>query len=153
MRGKGPNDFSPRNPNFVPYRRNNTPAQILQRDMNQAEDQRIRAPFQNVVLEEEQEFAQEEGEAEDNINCMEYEVDLSFLTQADYEEALMNEQIMEESLYQVNDQEGYNLRSRIVAPTKKGPTLTKQPSPPSKNIVAPAKKMIVPPKKQERPLQ
>ena len=53
VRGKGPNDFAPRNPNFVPYRRNNPPAQILQRDRNQAEDQRIRAPFQNVVLEEE----------------------------------------------------------------------------------------------------
>ena len=58
--------------------------------MNQAEDQRIRAPFQNVVLEEEQEFAQEEGEAEDNINCMEDEFDHSFLTQANYEEFLMN---------------------------------------------------------------
>ena len=84
---------------------------------------------------------------------MEDEVDLSFLTQAYYEEALMNEQIMEESLYQADDQEGYNLRSRIVTPMKRGPTLMKQPSPPSKNIVAPAKKMIVPPKKQERPLQ
>ena len=26
VRGKGPNDFSPINPNFVPYRRNNPPA-------------------------------------------------------------------------------------------------------------------------------
>ena len=43
------------------------------------------------MLEEEQEFAREEGKAEDNINCMEDEVDLSFLTQANYEEALMNE--------------------------------------------------------------
>ena len=99
MRGKGPNDFAPRNHNFVPYRRNNPPAQILQRDRNQAEDQRIRAPFQNVVLEEEPEFTQEEGEANDNINYMEDEVDLSFLTQAGYEESLMNEKIMEESLY------------------------------------------------------
>ena len=80
MRGKGPNDFAPRNPNFVPYRRNNPPTQILERDRNQAEDQIIKAPFQNAVLEEEQEFAQEEGEEEDNINCMEYEVDLYFLT-------------------------------------------------------------------------
>ena len=63
MRGKGTNDFANRNPNFVPYRRNNPPAHILQRDRNQAEDQRIRAPFQNAMLEEEQEFAQEEGEA------------------------------------------------------------------------------------------
>ena len=91
MRGKGPNDFVPRNPNFVPYRRNNPLAQILQRDRNQTEDQRIRAPFQNVVLEEEQEFTQEEGEVEDNINCMEVEVDLFFLTQVYNDEALMNE--------------------------------------------------------------
>ena len=55
------------------------------------------------MLEDEQQFAKEEGEAEDNIKCMEDEVDLSFLTQAYYEEALMNEQIMEESLYQVDD--------------------------------------------------
>ena len=53
VRGKGPNDFANRNPNFVPYRRNNPPAQILQRDRNQVEDRGIRAPFQNVVLEEE----------------------------------------------------------------------------------------------------
>ena len=70
MRGKGPNDFTPRNPIFVPYRRNNPPAQILQRDRNQDEDQIIRAPFQNVVLEEEPKFTQE-GEAEENINYME----------------------------------------------------------------------------------
>ena len=44
VRGKGPNDFSPRNLNFVPYRRNNQPAEILQRDRNQDKDQRIRAP-------------------------------------------------------------------------------------------------------------
>ena len=125
VRDKGPNDFSNRDPNFVPYRRNNQPAQILQRDRNQAEDQRIKAPFQNVVIEEEPEFTQEEGEVEDNINCMEDEVDLSFLTQADYEEALMIVQIMEEYLYQEDDQEGYNLRSRIVAPMKNTPALTK----------------------------
>ena len=145
VKGKGPNDFANRNPNFVPYRRNNQLAQILQRDRNQVEDQRIRAPFQNAILEEEPKFTQEEGEAEDNINC-EDEVNLSFLTQANYEEALMNEQIMEEYLYQVDDQEGYNLRSRIVAPMKKGPTPTKQPAHPTKKIAAPTKKMIFPPK-------
>ena len=146
MRGKGPNDFPPRNPNFFPYRRNNPPAQILQRDRNQAEDQRIRAPFQNAVLEEEPEFTQEEGEEEDNIHCMEDEVDLSFLTQADYEEALMNEQIMEESLYQADDQEGYNLRSIIVAPMKKNPTLIKKPIVNAKRIFATAKMRDVPPR-------
>ena len=69
-----------RNPNFVPYRRGNPPVQILRRERNQGEYQRIRAPFQNVVLEEEPEFIEEEGEAEENIHCMEDEVDYSFLT-------------------------------------------------------------------------
>ena len=90
MRGKGPNSFVPINPNFFPYRINNPSDQILQRNRNQAEDQRIKATFHNVVLEEEPEFTQEEGQAEDNINYMEDEVDLSFLTQAYYEETLMN---------------------------------------------------------------
>ena len=90
VRGKGPSDFAPRNPNFVPYRRGNPPVQILRRERNQGEDQRIRAPFQNVVLEEEIEFIEEEGEAEDNIHCMEDEVDYSFLTQVEYEEALID---------------------------------------------------------------
>ena len=84
---------------------------------------------------------------------MEDEVDLSFLTQADYEESLMNEQIMEESLYQEDDQEGYNLRSRIVSLMRKTPTPTKQPAPQARKIAAPAKKMIIPPKQQQRPLQ
>ena len=52
---------------------------------------------------------------------------------------------MEESLYQEDDQEGYNLRSRIVAPMTPGPT--KHPDPQARNIVAPVKKMTVPPKK------
>ena len=63
VRGKGSTDFDPRNPNMFPYRRNNPQAQILQRDRNPAEEPRIRAPFQNVVLEEEEEFSQGEGEA------------------------------------------------------------------------------------------
>ena len=53
MRGKGPSDFAPLKLNFVPYRRRNPLVQILKRETNQGEDQRIRAPFQNVVLEEE----------------------------------------------------------------------------------------------------
>ena len=80
VRGKGTTEFDPRNPNAVPYRRGNPLFQILRRERNQGEDQRIRAPFQNVVLEEEPEFIEEEGEAEDNIHCMEDEVDYSFLT-------------------------------------------------------------------------
>ena len=60
---------------------------------------------------------------------------------------------MEESMYQVDGQEGYNLRSRIVAPMKKTPAPTKQPAPQARKIVSPTKKMIVPPKQQQRPLQ
>ena len=59
VRSKVPNDFFPRNPNTFPDRRNNPQAQILQRDRNPTEEQRIRAPFQNVVLEEEQELLRE----------------------------------------------------------------------------------------------
>ena len=56
IRGKGSNDFSPKNPNIFPYRRNDPQAQILQRDRNLAEKQRIKAPFQNSMLEKEQEL-------------------------------------------------------------------------------------------------
>ena len=56
-------------------------------------------------------------------------------------------------MYQEDDQEGYNLRSRIVAPMKKSPAPTKKHAPQATKIVAPAKKMIVPPKQQQRPLQ
>ena len=91
VRSKGTSNFAPRNPSFVPYRRGNPLVQILIRERNQGEDQRIRAPFQNAVLEEEPKFIKEEGEAEDNIHCMEDEVDYSFLTQAEYEEALIDE--------------------------------------------------------------
>ena len=43
----------------------------------------------------------------------------SFLTQAKYEEALIDEQITEEVVYQVDGQGGYNLRSRLISPLKK----------------------------------
>ena len=42
----------------------------------------------------------------DNIHCMEDEVDYSFLTQAGYEESLIDEQITEEALYQADGQGG-----------------------------------------------
>ena len=98
------------------------------------------------MLEEEEEFSQGEGEEKDNINCMEDEVDPSFLTQSGYEEALMNKQIIEESLYQADDQGVYNLRSKpaaqkplIVAPGKKNLVPTKQSVAPAKKITAPSK--------------
>ena len=102
VRGKGPSDIATRNPNFVPYRRGKPPVQILRRERSQGEDQRIRAPFQNTVLEEEPEFIEEEREAEDNIDCMEDEVDYSFMTQVEYEEALVDEHITEEAIYEAD---------------------------------------------------
>ena len=152
MRGKGPNDFAPRKPNFVPYRRNNPPPQILQRDRNQAEDQRIGAPFHNAILEEEPEFIQEEGEAEDNIHCMEDEVDYYFLTQLEYEEALMDDHVSEETVYQADDQGGYDMRSRLIAPPKKNVVPTKQPAAPTKKVTVPPKKMVVIPKQLQNPV-
>ena len=78
---------------------------------------------------------------------MEDEVDLSFLTQSYYEETLINEKITEESLYQEDDQGGYNLRSMIVSPGKKSHVPTKYPAPLAKKIASPAKKMDAPSKK------
>ena len=54
---------------------------------------------------------------------MEDEVDYSFLTQVEYEEAMIDEQITEEAVYQDDSQEGYQLRSRLVAPLKKNVAL------------------------------
>ena len=65
----------------------------------------------------------------------------------------MNEKIMEESMYKADDQEGYNLRSRFVAPPKKNVVTAKQPTNPAKRIVVPPKKMDATPKQQQRPLQ
>ena len=50
---------------------------------------------------------------------MEDEVDYSFLTHTQYEEALIDEQISEEAVYQADGQGGYNLRSKLIAPPKK----------------------------------
>ena len=80
---------------------------------------------------------------------MEDEVDYSFLTQEEYEEALINEQITKEVVYQANGQGQYNLISRLVAPLKKNVVPVKQP-------VVPAKKAVVLPKKMaifSKPLQ
>jgi hypothetical protein len=41
---------------------------LILRDKNAAKDQRIRGPFQNVVLEQEQELSHGEVEEKDDIN-------------------------------------------------------------------------------------
>ena len=63
---------------------------------------------------------------------MEDEVDYYFLTQAEYEEALIDEKISEETVYQADGQGGYNLRFKLVAPLKKNVVPTKQPDAPAK---------------------
>jgi hypothetical protein len=119
-RAKEPNTFSPRNPNVFPYRRSNPPVQILQRDRNPAEEQRIRPPLQNAVLDEEQQLSLNETEDTDEINCFGDENESSYLTQVDYEEAPMDQQIqeasVEETVYLTDDQKGYHLRSKGVVP-------------------------------------
>ena len=70
-------------------------------------------------------------------------MDYSFLTQAEYEEALIDEQINEEVVYQADGQGGYNLRSRLVAPLKKNAIPFKQPTAPAKKALILPKKMVV----------
>ena len=56
--------------------------QILQRERNPTEDQRIKAPLQNVIMDEDEGDYQEDGE--DNIHCVGEETWKSYLTQHDY---------------------------------------------------------------------
>ena len=79
-----PNTFAPRNPN--PFRRANEQLQIIQRGKEANEDQKVKAPFQNVVMEEEQ------IEDEDEIHCMEDKGSAAFLTLTAYEESLLQDQ-------------------------------------------------------------
>ena len=72
------------------------------------------------MLEEEQQISHDEVEEADDINCFGDENDSSFLTQVDYEEAQMDQEIheasIEEYVYLTDDQKGYNLRSKNVVP-------------------------------------
>jgi hypothetical protein len=98
VKGRGTYDNAGRNPNQNPnnFRRNNQPTQILQRERNPTKDQRIKAPLENVVMDEDEGDYQEDGE--DNIHCVGEEIGKSYLTQHDYEEALMTEQTEDNSV-------------------------------------------------------
>ena len=76
------NTFAPRNPN--PFRKANEQLQIMQRGEESKEDQKVKAPFQNVVMEGEQ-FEEDE----DEIHCMEDKGNVAFLTLAEYEQSLL----------------------------------------------------------------
>jgi len=110
-KGRVPNTFAPRNPNPNPYRRTNEQLQILQRSKDANEDQRVKAPFQNAVMEEEQ------LEEDDEIHCLEHKGNACFFTSAAYEKSLFNDQISREWDGEVvlltEDQQRYNLRSKM----------------------------------------
>lgn len=102
-----PGTFAPRNPN--PFRRTSEQLQIIQRGKETNEDQRVKVPFQNVVMEE------EHIEDEDEILCMEDKGSDAFLTLAAYEESLLQEKDSQrwdrEAVLQTGEQQRYNLRS------------------------------------------
>jgi hypothetical protein len=133
VKGRGTYDYAGRNPNQNPnnFRRNNQPMQILQRERNPTEDQRIKAPLQNVVMDEDEGDYQEDGE--DNIHCVGEETWKSYLTQHDYEESLMIEQINESSvddgLFQMEEKNGYNLRSKSNTAKHNAPASPKKMQP------------------------
>jgi hypothetical protein len=116
VKGRGTYDSAGRNPNQNPsnFRRNNQPTQILQREKNPTEDQRIKVPLQNVVMDEDEGDYQEDGE--DNIHCVGEETGKSYLTQHDYEEALMTEQTednpIDDGIFTTEYKNRYNLRSK-----------------------------------------
>lgn len=101
------NTFAPRNPN--PFRRANEQLQIIQRGKETNEEQKVKAPFQNVVMEEEQ------FEDEDEIHCIEDKGSAAFFTFVAYEESLLQDQISQEwdreVVLQIGEQQRYNLRS------------------------------------------
>jgi hypothetical protein len=139
-KGKGSYEYPKRNPNQNPntFRRNNQQTQILRRERNPTEDQKVRASLQNTVMDEDEyEFLDEE---EDNIHCVGDDAGKYYLTQHDYEEALMTKQINEiavdNGVFQVDDGNKYNIRSK--SNTAKKST----PYPPSKKTTTPAKQQI-----------
>ena len=83
---------------------------IIQRGKETNEEQRVKAPFQNVVMEEEQ------FEEEDEIHCMEDKGSAAFFTLATYEQSLFHDQTNQEwdreVVLQTSEQQRYNLRSK-----------------------------------------
>jgi len=84
--------------------------QIIQRGKGASEERRVKTPFYNVVMEDEQ------FDEEDEIHYMEDKGSAAFLTLAAYEESLLQDQTNQEwgkeTVLQTEDQQRYNLRSR-----------------------------------------
>jgi hypothetical protein len=120
-RTKESGNLAPRNLNSFQYRRNNPQTQILQRDRNPNEDQRIRVPLQNVVMDEEN--VDEQEELEGDIHCVGDETGTSYLTQQDYKQSLVTEEaedgLLGDGIFTAEDKSRYNLRSKSkAAPTE-----------------------------------
>jgi hypothetical protein len=138
----------------------------LQRERNPTEDRRIKVSLQNFVMDEDEGDYQEDGE--DNIHYVGEETGKYYLTQHDYEEALMTEQTEDNSandgIFTTEDKNRYNLRSnsdnaqqntpaspeKSTAPIKKkDQTSENQQTDPSKaKASTPPKKTAAPVKKQ-----
>jgi hypothetical protein len=166
VKGRGTYDSAGRNPNQNPnnFRRNNQPTQILQREKNPTEDQRIKVPLQNVVMDEDNGEDQEDGEGD--IHCVGEETGKSYLTQQDYEESLMTEQteddLIGDGIFTTEDKNRYNLRSKsdtaqqdAPASPEKSTTPVKKKDQTSENQQAnPSKvKASAPPKKTAAPVK
>jgi ribonuclease HI len=168
IRTKEPGNLAPRNPNTFQYRRNNPQTQILQRDRNSNEDQRIRVPLQNVVMDEE--HVEEQEEVEGDIHCVGDETGTSYLTQQDYEQSLITEQaeddLLGDGIFTAEDKNRYNLRSKsktaqadapaapveTAAPVKqKDHTSEDQPAKSSKEKAPASPKKVAAPVSQQAP--
>jgi hypothetical protein len=130
VKGRGTYDSVGKNPNQNPnkFRRNNQPTQILQREKNSIEDQRIKVPLQNVVMDEDNGEDKEYGEGE--IHCVGEEMGKSYLTQHDYEESLMTQQteddLLGDGIFTTEDKNRYNLRSKSNASQQGAPASPKK---------------------------
>jgi hypothetical protein len=106
----------------------------LQREKNPTKDQRIKVPLQNVVMDEYEDDYQEYGE--DNIHCVGEETGKSYLTQHDYEEALMTEQTednpIDDGIFTTRDKNRYNIRSKSDTTQKNAPASLKNRTTPVK---------------------
>jgi ribonuclease HI len=167
-KAKEPSNPAPRNPNAFPFRRNNPQTQILQRGRNSNEDQRIRVPLQNVVMDEEQ--VEEQEEVEGDIHCVGDETGTSYLTQQDYEQSLMTgeaeEDLLGDGIFTAEDKGRYNLRSKskaaqadasaspaeTAAPVRqKEHTSEDQPARPSREKAPASPKKVAAPVSQQAP--
>lgn len=85
--------------------------QILQRSKDVNEDQRVKTPFQNLVMEEEQ------FEEDEEIHCLEDKGSASFFTLTTYEKSLFNDPIIQEwdggVVLQIDNRHRYDMRSKM----------------------------------------